>query len=256
MKTNSARKVISKKKASGGIVDTIKTIVYAVLIALVVRTVAYEPFNIPSGSMIPTLLVGDYLFVSKFSYGYSRFSLPFGLPLFSGRIFFHPLERGDVVVFKLPTDNSTDYIKRVIGLPGDTIQMKQGELFINDKEVPRKPIEDYMYQEGDGVLVPMKQYIETLPNGRQHRIIKIGNDGPLDNTPEYHVPSGDYFMMGDNRDNSQDSRVLSAVGYVPAENLIGKAQFIFFSTDGTARLWEVWKWPFAIRYNRLFKGIN
>jgi signal peptidase I len=250
-------KTIVKKRTSGGILETVKTIVYAILIALVVRTVAYEPFNIPSGSMIPTLLVGDYLFVSKFSYGYSRFSLPFGLPLFSGRILqFHSPERGDVVVFKLPTDDSTDYIKRVIGLPGDTIQMKQGQLYINDKEVPRKPIEDYFYQEGDGALIPMKQYIETLPNGRQHRIIKIGDDGPLDNTPEYHVPPGDYFMMGDNRDNSQDSRVLSAVGYVPAENLIGKAQFIFFSTDGSARLWEFWKWPFAIRYNRLFKGIN
>jgi signal peptidase I len=256
MKSNSARKIISKKKSSGGIVDTIKTVVYAVLIALVVRTVAYEPFNIPSGSMIPTLLVGDYLFVSKFSYGYSRFSLPFGLPLFSGRIFFHPPERGDVVVFKLPTDTSVDYIKRVIGLPGDTIQMKEGELYINNQEVPRKRIEDYLYQEDDGAMIPMRQYIETLPNGRQHRIIKIGDDGPLDNTQQYHVPPGDYFMMGDNRDNSQDSRVLSAVGYVPAENLIGKAQFIFFSTDGTARLWEFWKWPFAIRYNRLFKGIN
>jgi signal peptidase I len=256
MKSNSARKVISKKRTSG-FVDTIKTIVYAVLIALVVRTVAYEPFNIPSGSMIPTLLVGDYLFVSKYSYGYSRFSLPFGLPLFSGRIFFHPPQRGDVVVFKLPTDTSVDYIKRVIGLPGDTIQMKQGELYINDKEVQRRRIEDYLYQEeGDGAVVPMRQYIETLPNGRQHRIIKIGDNGPLDNTQEYHVPRGDYFMMGDNRDNSQDSRVLSAVGYVPAENLIGKAQFIFFSTDGSARLWEFWKWPFAIRYDRLFKGVN
>ncbi len=256
MKSNSARKAISKKRASGGIVDTVKTIVYAVLIALVVRTVAYEPFNIPSGSMIPTLLVGDYLFVSKFSYGYSRFSLPFGLPLFSGRIFFHPTQRGDVVVFKLPTDNSTDYIKRVIGLPGDTIQMKEGELYINDKEVPRQRIQDYLYQETDGAVIPMRQYIETLPNGVQHRIIKIGDNGPLDNTQVYHVPPGDYFMMGDNRDNSQDSRVLSAVGYVPAENLVGKAQFIFFSTDGSARWWEFWKWPFAIRYNRLFKGIH
>lgn len=256
MKTNPARKVIVKKRSSGGVADTIKTVVYAVLIALAVRTVAFEPFNIPSGSMIPTLLVGDYLFVSKFSYGYSRFSLPFGLPLFSGRIFFHSPERGDVVVFKLPTDNSTDYIKRVIGLPGDSIQMKDGILYINDKAVPRRRIGDYLYQEGDGAVIPMKQYIETLPNGRQHRIIKIGDDGPLDNTQVYQVPAGDYFMMGDNRDNSQDSRVLSAVGYVPAENLIGKAQFIFFSTDGSARWWEIWKWPFAIRYNRLLHGIN
>src|SRR6266581_6141965 len=132
MKLDSSPKVISKKKTSGGVLETVKTVVYAVLIALVVRTVAYEPFNIPSGSMVPTLLVGDYLFVSKFSYGYSRYSLPLGLPLFSGRIFSHPPEQGDVAVFKLPADNSTDYIKRIIGLPGDRLQMKTGILYIND----------------------------------------------------------------------------------------------------------------------------
>ena len=256
MKSKSAPTAMTRKKAAGGILDTIKTIVYAVLIALVVRTVAYEPFNIPSGSMVPTLLVGDYLFVSKFSYGYSRYSLPLGLPLFSGRIFFHSPERGDVVVFKLPTDNSTDYIKRVIGLPGDHIQMKNGILNINAQPVPRRRIEDYLYQEGNGAVIPLAQYIETLPNGVQHRIIEMSDNGPLDNTQEYVVPPGDYFMMGDNRDNSQDSRVLSAVGYVPAENLIGKAQFIFFSTNGSARLWEIWRWPFAIRYGRLFHGVQ
>jgi signal peptidase I len=256
MKTRFSSTGLARKKTTGGVVDTIKTVVYAVLIALVVRTVAYEPFNIPSGSMVPTLLIGDYLFVSKFSFGYSRYSLPFGLPLFSGRIFFHSPERGDVVVFKLPTDNSTDYIKRVIGLPGDRIQMKAGNLYINDQLVPRKRIQDYLYREGNGAVIPLTQYIETLPNGREHLIIKMGDNGPLDNTQVYTVPSGDYFMMGDNRDNSQDSRVLSAVGYVPAENLIGRAEFIFFSTDGSARLWEFWKWPFAIRYGRLFRGVN
>jgi signal peptidase I len=256
MRSKSAPTGLAKKKSAGGIVDTVKTIVYAVLIALVVRTVAYEPFNIPSGSMVPTLLVGDYLFVSKFSYGYSRYSLPLGLPLFSGRIFSHPPTRGDVVVFKLPTDNSTDYIKRVIGLPGDHIQVKNGVLYINDQPCPRKRIEDYLYQEGNGAVIPLSQYIETLPNGRQHHIIQMTDNGPLDNTSVYDVPPGKYFMMGDNRDNSQDSRVLSAVGYVPAENLIGPAQFIFFSTDGSARLWEFWRWLFAIRYNRLFHSIN
>jgi signal peptidase I len=256
MKSKSAPTGLTKRKSAGGVVETVKTVVYAVLIALAVRTVAFEPFNIPSGSMVPTLLVGDYLFVSKFSYGYSRYSLPFGLPLFSGRIFFHSPERGDVVVFKLPSDNSTDYIKRVIGLPGDHIQMKSGNLYINDQLVPRKRIQDYLYQEGNGTVLPLAQYIETLPNGVQHRIIKMGDNGPLDNTPVYNVPSGEYFMMGDNRDNSQDSRVLSAVGYVPAENLIGRAEFIFFSTDGSARLWEVWKWPFTIRYGRLFHGVS
>ena len=256
MKANSARTGVTRRKSAGGVVDTIKTIVYAILIALVVRTVAYEPFNIPSGSMVPTLLIGDYLFVSKFSYGYSRYSLPLGLPLFSGRILFHSPERGDVAVFKLPTDNSTDYIKRVIGLPGDHIQMKNGILYINDQPCPRKRIEDYLYREGNGVVIPLAQYIETLPNGVKHLIIKMGDNGPLDNTQVYDVPPGEYFMMGDNRDNSQDSRVLSAVGYVPAENLIGRAEFIFFSTDGSARLWEFWKWPIAIRYTRLLHGVS
>lgn len=261
MKTRS--KVASAKKSAGGLVETIKTVIYAVLIAVVVRTVAYEPFNIPSGSMVPTLLVGDYLFVSKFSYGYSRYSLPFGLPLFSGRIylpFSEKPQRGDVAVFKLPTDPSVDYIKRIVGLPGDQIQMRHGELYINDQLVPRRPFGEYLYEEGRSVIV-LKQYLEALPRGpgmppKEHRIIEVSNDGPLDNTPVYTVPPDHYFAMGDNRDNSQDSRVLSAVGYIPAENLVGKAQFIFFSTDGSARWWEIWKWPFAIRYSRLFEGIH
>ncbi|HVC53593.1 MAG TPA: signal peptidase I [Stellaceae bacterium] len=259
MKSNT-NPTLSKKRSAGGFFETVKTVIYAVLIALVVRTVAYEPFNIPSGSMIPTLLVGDYLFVSKFSYGYSKFSLPFNLPLFSGRIFSRSPQRGDVVVFKLPTDNSTDYIKRIVGLPGDHIQMRHGELYINDQEVPRRRVQDYIYQE-DGQTIAMRQYIETLPRGPgepglQHPIIKIGDNGPLDNTQVYDVPPGDYFAMGDNRDNSQDSRVLSAVGYIPSENLIGRAQFLFFSTNGTAAWWQFWRWPFSIRYDRLFHGID
>jgi signal peptidase I len=259
----SRSKVASAKRSSGGLLETIKTVIYAVLIAVVVRTVAYEPFNIPSGSMVPTLLVGDYLFVSKFSYGYSRYSLPFGLPLFSGRIdlpFSDRPQRGDVAVFKLPTDPSVDYIKRIVGLPGDRVQMRHGQLYINDQLVPRRPFGEYLYEEGPSVVV-LKQYLEALPRNpgmtpKEHRIVEVGNDGPLDNTPVYTVPENHYFAMGDNRDNSQDSRVLSAVGYVPAENLVGKAQFIFFSTDGSARWWEIWKWPFAIRYSRLFQGIR
>ena len=251
----------AKKKSSGGFFETIKTIIYAILIALVVRTVAYEPFNIPSGSMIPTLLVGDYLFVSKFSYGYSRFSLPFGLPLFPGRILaLHGPERGDVAVFKLPTDTSTDYIKRIVGLPGDKVQMIHGQLFINNQMVPRRQVDDYLYQEG-GQVVLMHQYIESLPRGPgepplDHPIIKVGDEGPLDNTAVYEVPQGYYFAMGDNRDNSQDSRVVSAVGFIPGENLVGRAQFLFFSTDGSAAWWEFWKWPFAIRYGRLLHGVH
>ncbi len=249
------------------LVETIKTVVYAVLIALVVRTVAYEPFNIPSGSMVPTLLIGDYLFVSKFSYGYSRYSLPFGLKLFSGRItlpFSHQPQRGDVVVFwnLLAQPEPADYIKRLIGLPGDHIQMRHGELYINDQLVPRRPDDSCRNEEaGFPFTMPQQGYREALPRGPgqtpvEHCIIKVGNDGPLDDTPVYDVPPAHYFMMGDNRDNSQDSRVLSAVGYVPAENLIGKAQFLFFSTNGFARWWEFWKWPFAIRYGRLFHGVN
>src|SRR3954454_24941913 len=179
MKSKSGPTVLTRKKSAGGILDTIKTIVYAVLIALVVRTIAYEPFNIPSGSMVPTLLVGDYLFVSKFSYGYSRYSLPFGLPLFSGRMylpFSHGPERGDVAVFKLPSDPSTDYIKRIVGLPGDHIQMRHGNLYINDQLVPRRATEDFVYEEGSTVMV-LRQYIESLPRGAgepplEHRIIK------------------------------------------------------------------------------------
>lgn len=247
-----------KSKNAGGLLETVRTVVYAVLIALFVRTVAYEPFNIPSGSMIPTLLVGDYLFVSKFSYGYSRFSLPFGLPLFSGRIFFTPPKRGDVIVFKLPRDNSTDYIKRVVGLPGDRIQVKDSILYINGQPVKRERIEDYVDHEGFAT-VHEPQYIETLPNGVRHRILQYPEPGPLDNTDVYVVPPDHYFMMGDNRDNSLDSRVPAdrgGVGFVPAENLVGRADFLFFSTDGSARLWEFWKWPFAIRYDRPFEGIH
>jgi signal peptidase I len=261
MKTNP----LTAKKTQGGLLETVKTIIYAVLIALVVRTVAYEPFNIPSGSMVPTLLVGDYLFVSKFSYGYSRYSLPLGLPLFSGRIpmplVSHDPQRGEVTVFKLPTDPSTDYIKRIVGLPGDHIQMRHGELYINDQLVPRRP-DPACRNDDAGIPMSMQiGYMESLPRGPgqapvEHCIIKVGDDGPLDNTPVYEVPPGDYFGMGDNRDNSQDSRVLSAVGYIPAENLVGRAKFVFFSTNGDARWWEVWKWPFAIRYGRLFHGIH
>lgn len=245
------------RKASGGIAETIKTVVYAVLIAVTVRTVAFEPFNIPSGSMIPSLLIGDYLFVSKYSYGYSRHSLPMSLGLFEGRILERTPERGDVVVFKLPTDNRTDYIKRLIGLPGDHIQMSHGRLFINGTMVERKQIEDYVDRDVHGNLTRGVQYLETLPNGKVHRVQELsGDEGPMDNTLEYVVPAGHYFMMGDNRDNSQDSRFLAQVGYVPAENLVGKAQIIFFSVDGSAALWEVWKWPMAIRWSHFLNMVN
>lgn len=236
--------------------EIIKTLVYAILIAVAFRTVAYEPFNIPSGSMFPTLLVGDYLFVSKPSYGYSRHSLPFSPPLFDGRIFASPPERGDVAVFKKPTDESTDYIKRVIGLPGDRIQMKQGRLYINGEIVPRRRIEDYVMTDPYGRKVSIPQYIETLPNGVEHHILEqLGDRAQHDNTREFEIPEGLYFMMGDNRDNSLDSRD-GSVGMVPFENFVGRAEFLFFSTDGSAKSYEFWKWPFATRYSRLFQAIE
>ena len=245
-----------KEKKSRGIFDTFKTVFYAVLIALVIRTVAFEPFNIPSGSMIPTLLVGDYLFVSKFSYGYSRHSLPLSLPLIPGRILFTEPERGDVAVFKLPSDNKTDYIKRIIGLPGDRIQVKGGVLHINGEPVKRERVSDFLSTDRFGRTVRIARYIETLPNGRSHEILELTDQGPLDNTGVYIVPKDNYFAMGDNRDNSQDSRVLSAVGFVPKENLVGRAEFLFFSTNGSAKFWEIWKWPAALRFNRFFRGIE
>lgn len=242
---------------SSGMVETIRTIIYAMLIAAVIRTVAFEPFNIPSGSMIPSLLIGDYLFVSKYAYGYSRYSMPFGLGPSGGRVFERVPERGDVVVFKKPTENKIDYIKRVIGLPGDRVQVIGGLLHINGAPVKRDRIEDFIDRDRDGNIIRAPQYIETLPNGRQHRIIEfLGDNGPADNTMEYVVPPGHYFMMGDNRDNSADSRFLTEVGYVPAENLVGRAEILFFSGDGSAALWEVWRWPWGIRYSRLFQRIE
>lgn len=243
------------RNKSGGLLDNVKTLVYAALIAIGIRTFLFEPFNIPSGSMIPTLLVGDYLFVEKYSYGYSRYSFPFSPDLFSGRIFGSTPKRGDVAVFALPRDPSIDYIKRIVGLPGDTIQVIHSRLFIDGKEVPRRP--DGLYTATDeGPAMELKRYIETLPDGVSHSILQASNNGPLDNTGVYKVPPGFVFAMGDNRDNSEDSRVLDAVGYIPIENMIGRAELIFFSVHATAPWWEFWDWPFEIRWGRLFTIIH
>ncbi|WP_417829977.1 signal peptidase I [Thalassospira sp.] len=246
-------KLVQKKK-TGGLLDTLKTVFWAVLIALFVRTFAFEPFNIPSGSMIPTLLVGDYLFVSKFSYGYSKHSMPFSLPIIPGRVFESEPERGDVVVFKLPSDTTQDYIKRVIGLPGDTVQVKEGRLYINNKLIERERIEDYILTDGGGRSAAVPQYIETLPNGRVHRILEMfGDQGPSDNTEAFTVPEGHYFMMGDNRDNSADSRAFpSRFRFVPIENLVGRAEFLFYSKDSSQPIYDLG----SIRYDRLFQGVN
>jgi signal peptidase I len=256
--SNQQKTPAMKSKNSSGFMDTVKTIVYAVVFALIIRTVGFEPFNIPSASMVPTLLVGDYLFVSKYSYGYSRYSLPFGLPLIPGRIFYTQPERGDVAVFKTPEDNKTDYIKRIVGLPGDRIQVKGGVLHINGSPVKREVVNVLPGCGLSGYKLDARStgYIETLPNGRSHVIREQDDQHPLDNTREFAVPADHFFAMGDNRDNSQDSRVESAVGFVPIANLVGRAEFLFFSTDGSARLWEFWKWPFALRFNRFFCGIE
>lgn len=233
--------------------ELLKTILIAVALALSIRTVAYEPFNIPSGSMIPTLLVGDYLFVSKFSYGYSKHSLPFSLPLISGRVFSRDPERGDVVVFKLPSDDKTDYIKRIVGLPGDRVQVKNGILHINDEPVKRDRIDDYLVRDDSGNITRTRQYRETLPNERSSNIIEIGDSEPADNTPVYTVPADYFFAMGNNRDNSADSR-FRRVGVIPRENLVGRAEFIFFSIDGSP--WYFWEWPKTLRFERFFTKIQ
>lgn len=246
--------LVMPERKSGGIRETLKTLVYAVVIALVVRTLLFEPFNIPSGSMKPTLLVGDYLFVSKFAYGYSRYSVPLGLPLFSGRFFERLPERGDVVVFKLPSDNKTDYIKRVVGLPGDRIQVLNGVLQINGTPVQLERVGDFDEDfDGRTVAVPMLQ--EQLPEGRRHLILDLTPNGSLDNTGVFLVPPGHVFAMGDNRDNSLDSRVEN-VGYIPVENLIGRAEVLFFSVNSQASFWQPWTWPWGIRYGRLFSVIH
>jgi signal peptidase I len=247
------------KKKTGGWLESFKTILYAALIAVGIRTVAFEPFNIPSGSMIPTLLVGDYLFVSKYSYGYSRHSLPFSPDLFSGRIFGELPQRGDVAVFKLPRDNRTDYIKRIVGLPGDRVQVRNGILHVNGQVVRREPLGPYVV-DGEGPPMRVILYREFLPQRdggvRPHELVEMQDNGYYDNTPEFTVPAGHVFAMGDNRDNSQDSRAQDVVGFIPVENLVGRAEFIFFSVDGSAAWWEVWGWPFAIRWGRLFSAVR
>lgn len=240
-----------EKKREGGLAETVRVIVHALIIALVIRTFLFQPFNIPSGSMIETLLIGDYLFVSKYSYGYSRYSFPFSLPLFSGRVLGAAPDRGDVVVFRLPKDDSTDYIKRVIGLPGDKIQLVGGLLHINGQAVKRERQPDYM-DDDDGRAVRVRRWRETLPNGVSYDTLDLQDNGFLDNTQVYEVPDDHYFMMGDNRDNSTDSRVLSQVGYVPFDNIIGRAQIIFFSVGDGVPAWHVWAWPWAVRWSRLF----
>jgi len=245
-----------KTMAKDGLWETIKVVIQALLLAVVVRTFLFQPFSIPSGSMMHTLLIGDYLFVSKFSYGYSRYSFPFGLAPIDGRIWGSAPKAGDVIVFKLPADNSTDYIKRVIGLPGDKVQMKDGVLFLNGEAVKREYTGDYVEKTPFGGDVKAQIWRETLPNGVSYDTLDMGPTA-ADNTREFEVPPGHLFMMGDNRDNSSDSRIDgSGVGYVPLANVVGKAQMIFFSIDEKAKPWMVWTWPSTVRWNRMFTMLD
>jgi signal peptidase I len=205
-------------------------LVLTVALAMLFRTFAFQPFNIPSRAEMPTLLLGDHLFVSKYAYGYTSYSLPLSAPLFASRLFAAEPQRGDTVVFRLPKDDSVDYIKRVVGLPGDRIQMRKGELYINDAAVKRERIDDFVYEE-DGRVIRAKRWRETLPNGVSYETLDLQDNGFLDDTQEYAVPPGHYFMLGDNRDNSTDSRILSQVGYVPFKNIVGRAGMVYFSID-------------------------
>lgn len=244
----------SETKKSGGIGETISVIVQALLLALIIRSLLFQPFSIPSGSMRPTLLEGDYLFVSKYAYGYSKYSLPLSPNLFEGRIWGAEPKRGDVVVFKLPSDTNIDYIKRVIGLPGDRIQVREGLLYINDVPVKRVKTGEITNPDVTEQNRPVEVYRETLPNGVSYDTLDLVPNGIGDNTRVFEVPAGHFFMMGDNRDNSLDSRF--GVGYVPYENLVGRANTIFFSISGKYSPLEIWRWPTNVRFDRLLNWVG
>ena len=231
----------------------IKSIILAIFIALLIRSFIFEPFNIPSGSMKPNLLVGDFIFVSKWSYGYSKHSLPFSIPLIPSKIFSNIPERGDIVIFKTPENNRTDYVKRVIGLPGDTIELNNGIIFLNGNEIYRKKLDDFIDTDKNASSKRVRKYKEYFLN-KEFEVLDLTDNGIVDNTRLLKVPDGHFFVMGDNRDNSQDSRFTASIGFIPFENLVGKAQIIFFSLENS-RFLEIWKWPSSIRYNRIFKKI-
>ena len=242
----------AKKKSE--LRETLVVIVEALIIALLFRTFLFQPFSIPTASMQSTLMIGDYFIASTYSWGYGKYSFPIALP-FNGRIFGGTPERGEVAVFRNEITNE-DYIKRIIGLPGDTIQMRDGRLYINDTLVERERIGEAMDTDSSTRALPVTVYLETLPNGAQHTIQEITDDGPLDDTAAYVVPAGHYFMMGDNRDRSQDSRVLNMVGYVPFDSFIGKAEARFFSIEDNIPPWQLWEWPANVRWDRMFQFIH
>jgi signal peptidase I len=253
-----AAKVTSEGKAppkeKSELRETIVVVIQALVIALVFRSFLYQPFSIPTASMQNSLMIGDYVLASKFAYGYGRYSLPLGIVPFKGRIFGSEPKRGDIAVFR-PVPQTDNYIKRVIGLPGDRIQMQGGRLIINGTMVERELIGQDTDKDSYGTELPVRLFRETLPNGVSYTIQEITDTGSLDNTPEYVVPAGHFFMMGDNRDRSADSRVLQQVGYVPYDNFIGKAEVRFFSITDNINPWMVWKWPGNVRLERMFESV-
>jgi signal peptidase I len=254
----------AKKTATNEWWDTFIVVVEALLIAIVLRSFLYQPFSIPTGSMQQTLMIGDYFVANKWIWGYGKHSfslgrygdftlLDFELPI-SGRILGREPDRGDIAVFR-PVPQNVEYIKRVVGLPGDRIQMKAGRLYINGTMVEREEVGKAIDTDSTGDNREVTVYKETFPEGTSHTIQEISDDAQLDNTQEYVVPAGHYFMMGDNRDRSADSRVLSAVGYVPATNLIAKAEARFFSINDNIPPWQLWQWPANVRWDRMFQSL-
>ncbi len=235
--------------------ENLKTLIYALIIAVLIRSLIIQPFYIPSSSMEPNLLVGDRLFVTKYSYGYSKHSFPFSPPIFQNRFFFKEPERGDVIVFKTPADNRTDYIKRLVGLPGDKIQFIDSNLYLNSIEIFKSRLSenDVIYC-GDR-KIEVFTFDEKLPNGKKYKTVYLKNFS-FENSDIFTVPEEHYFFLGDNRDCSKDSRFLTSVGYVHRDNLVGKAQFIFFSSDRSiGSIFAFWRWNKSIRFDRFFKNI-
>ena len=238
------------------LIENLKTIFYALIIAGIIRSLIVQPFYIPSSSMEPTLLVGDRLFVTKYSYGYSKHSFPFSPQIFKGRIYSSSPRAGDVVVFKTPADNRTDYIKRLIGLPGDKIQFIDGDLYLNNNQILKSRIAKFDIIYCGNETLEVNTFEEKLPNGKVHNTVYLKNYS-YQNSDIFIVPKKHYYFLGDNRDCSKDSRYLSSVGYVHEDNLVGKAQFIFFSSDfRIGSIFSFWKWNKTIRLNRFFKKIN
>ena len=238
------------------IVDNIKTLIIALVIAIIIRSLFFQPFYIPSSSMEPTLLVGDRIFVSKYTYGFSKHSFPFSPPVLNKRIFNSKPDYGDLIVFKTPTDNRTDFIKRLIGFPGDEIQFINGELYLNKKKIIREEIKEKFQIKCGEEIKEVISYMEILPNGKRYLAV-YNKTGSMINTDKYVVPDEHYFFLGDNRDCSRDSRFLSSVGYVHEINIIGKAKIIFFSNDTKkGSVLKFWNWKNSIRINRFFKKLK